>query len=632
MMGNIRPRLLMWSYGGVFFTLLMGLICPLSHYGGELLWFGANLTGVVGAALLSSLTAWGCMGALWLCSTRVRPWAGKLLRVIVAWGILIIAADAVVIMVFDLRFCFRDAVAFGSSAREWRSFLSTGISHMTPDFALALVLSIWTLASLPGFVWIQPRAVSNRMFAPGIAAAILCVGLGMAPASRDPVRRFAVGSIWELMIRDTIGRRYSDAFKAEVANRAAARRASVFIKSPPAEPRRPDIVLLVIESWSNYQSRFFGGRRDWTPELDGAASRGLAFTNCIANGFTTEDGLIAILTGEEPIMPATATQGVLLDCFAGFIGAERGLPRLLAPAGYKCYFFTNGPLEFSGKDRFLDSIAFDYFNDTRDPFYRHRPDGTPWPQGCFGTSDEALYARVRLTLKEVRALRESGRERGPVLAFLETTSSHLPLVCPTGPPHTEERVMRYVDRAAGEFIRWLEEDGFFKSGGLLVTVSDHRAMLPLNRDELPDFGATAPWRVPLFLLADWLPRRGSDGRFANQTDIAPTLEWLVTGSTPAAGRRGILLNPKPLESSFIGARVATDRSSAAVWDTRTGAAGTIRWNGDRSSATAGLEDALLWLTWERIQREARNRAMPDTLAPLVHARWISSPSAASARD
>lgn len=613
----------MWSYGGVAFALLMGFVCPLSHFGGEMLWHGANISGIVGAALRSSAATWGCMAALWMIATRVPVWIGRLLRLAVAVGVLVVAADAVIVMVFDLRLCFRDAITFGGNAREFRSFIETGFGHMTPGFAFAALLSAWTILSLPLFVWLRPRPVTNRRMLMGLAAALVALVLGLAPASRDPVRHFAVCSVWELVFRDTIGRRYSPAFKEKIAHQIATAAPEVFVEVLPSEPRQPDIVLLIVESWSNYQSRLFGGRRDWTPELDWFAARGVAFTNCIANGFTTEDGLIAILTGEEPIMPATARHGVLLDSFAGFMGAERGLSRLLASAGYRSYFFTNGPLELADKDQFLDSIGLDFLNDSRDPFFQKRPDGSPWPEGCFGAADEALYCRVRMAIGDIRAAREAGREKQPFLAVLETTSSHLPLVCPDGPPHSEDRVMRYVDRAAAAFIRWLEEDGFFRDGGLLVAVSDHRAMLPLNDDEFADFGATAPWRIPLFFLADWLPRGQRDGRFANQTDIAPTLEWLVHGASPVTGRRGMLLAAQSPESRFIAARMAVDRSAATAWDTKTGAVGTIRWNGDKSSATRGLEEALLWLTWERMLRE--NRPAVGT-GPLEHARWLGGSS------
>lgn len=624
---EIRARAVVWSYAGVALTLLMGLVCPLSQFGGEMLWHGTNIAGIFGAALFSSMATWGCLGILWLAATRARPWAGRLLRLAVAVGVIVIAIDALVVMIFGLRFDARDTFAFGHDPKTWASFASLGLGHMKPAFVLAAVLLCWTLVSLPVFVWHQPPPTRGRQLAIGLSIAACGITLGALPIDLGPVRRFAVCSVWELVVCDTRGKGYSGRFKARVAERINAVSSAVLIDAPPGRPQRPNIALLVIESWSNYQSRLFGGLRDWTPELDAAASRGIAFTNFIANGFTTEDGLIAILLGEEPIAPATARPGVLLGNFVGFHGAERALPRLLAQAGYRSYFFTNGPLDFARLHQFLDSIGCDFLNDGADPFYRQRPDGTPWPRGCFGAADEALYARVRSFLEAAHSPEGDGDRKAPFMVVLETTSSHLPLTCPDGPPHTEERVMRYVDREAGRFIRGLTDDGFFRAGGLLVVLSDHRAMLPINADEMAAFGSSSVWRIPLFLLADWLPRGHRDGRLASQADIATTLEWLTTGSTPMAGRRGILARPETPPGRFQAARQPADRSAIAAWDTQTGAAGTIRWNGDRSSASPGLEDALLWLTWERIARESRLSRAPEKDAPLRHARWLGDSGA-----
>lgn len=611
-----------WSNAGVVFALLMGFVCPLSHFGGELLWFGANLPGIVAAALLSSLATWGAVGAIWLASARAAPWAGRLLRLAAALVVLVVAADVVVISIFDLRFNARDALVFGGDAKTWSAFIALGLGHMRPEFALAAILLLWLLASLPAFVWLQPPRVGNAHLACGLAAAAGCMLLGAAPFDFGPVRRFAVCSVWELMLRDTHAKRFSPQHAARVEAGARALAPAVLTDSPPINPRRPDIVILVIESWSSYHSRLFGGSRDWTPGLDAAAGRGVALTRCLANGFTTEDGLVAILAGEDPLVPPATRVAVLLNNFVGFHGVERSLPRMLARSGYRSYFFTNGPLGFSRLHHFLDSIGFDFLNDGSDSFYRQGPGGSPWPQGCFGAADEALYARVRSFLRgDARAVGDAGG-RSPRLLVLETTSSHLPLTCPDGPPHTEERVMRYVDREAARFIRDIEDDGFFRDGGLLVGLSDHRAMLPIHADEVAAFGLTATWRIPLFFLADWLPKGQHDGRLASQADIPASLEWLTSGATPDAGRRGILLAPHAPPARFQAARVPQDRSMTVAWDTRTGAEGTIRWNGDRSSASPGLEEALLWLTWERIRREDRLALVPVRDAPLRHARWL----------
>lgn len=620
-----QDRLAPWSYAGIILTILMGAACPFALFDSPFLRCGADSFRFMAGATLGSLAIWGCMAFLWLISSVTPHRIGILCRAAIALGALVMATDVVVVLLFSCRLYLRDAIAFGGDLGTWLRFLEAGVDHPTMRLVLAGLTASWTMASVPIFVLHRPRRPSARWFYSALAGSVLFFAAGIAPIPFARNERALACSVWELAIRDTFARRFSEPFKRHVADRLGMLGKSVLSPLPLVSPNRPDIVILVIESWSSYHSHYFGGRRNWTPELDRVATLGLAFTNCIANGLNTEDGLIALLTGEEPFMPAGSARRGGSECFNGFHSAERNLARLLRPAGYTCYYSTSGPLDFSRKRQFLDSLGFDFLSDIHDDSHKGDALGKgPWLHGLFGPPDEAVYLRNLALMDQIRIGRHEGKDAGPVMLFIETTSSHLPWTCPDGPPHTEERVMRYVDREAGRFIHRLEDDGFFRDGGLMVVVSDHRAMVPVRADEIAAFGQTAPWRIPMFFLADWLSRRGRDARLVSQADVVPTLEWLVTGSAPLAGRRCILLCPEAPPACFQAARVPSDRSAAAAWDTRTGAVGTIRWNGDKSSATRGLEDALLWLTWERMQRE--NRPAAGT-GPLEHARWLGGSSA-----
>lgn len=85
------------------------------------------------------------------------------------------------------------------------------------------------------------------------------------------------------------------------------------------KPQRKNIIILMVESLSSYQSKFFSGINNWTPHIDSIAANNLSFTNFYANGFTTEDALIAVLTGVLPFYaPAIYSNGGG-TCFKGFL-------------------------------------------------------------------------------------------------------------------------------------------------------------------------------------------------------------------------------------------------------------------------------------------------------------------------
>src|SRR6185312_2641557 len=64
------------------------------------------------------------------------------------------------------------------------------------------------------------------------------------------------------------------------------------------------VVIVLTESLSAYQSALLGGPRDWLPQLDALARGNHYFTHFYANGFGTDGGEIAVLTGRLPAVPA----------------------------------------------------------------------------------------------------------------------------------------------------------------------------------------------------------------------------------------------------------------------------------------------------------------------------------------
>lgn len=607
-----------YFYCGVATVLALGALTPPLLVGGPEAFGERGSAGeLLADTALSNLWGLGLVALSITASSRLGSWGGAATRLPAAAVVVLYAADSTVGLLFGARFFLRDAVAFGGDPGDWIRFLSVGATTDPARLAIACGIAMVGLLCAAGMVLCDPPRPTAAL----IPAAALAIAVGLGSLAIDRPRRTRVAPALEIALTDTANSPYSTARRAVLASAVEASRDRVVAPRDNPSPRRPDIVLLTIESWSCYHSALFGGANDWTPGLDALAANGLAFTNFCANGLTTEDGIVSIIAGEEPISPATGPRRGWLECFSGFMGAGRALPRLLAPARYLSCWLTTGPIRFSCKHQFLDTVGFDLLSDGSDPFYRDGKDGRPWPQAMFGPPDRALYRRALSLIANPGPAADSARR--PLLLVLETTSSHLPLCNPDGPPHDEASVMRHVDRQASAFIGQLEAGGFFRAGGLLIVTSDHRAMTAPRPEEPLLFGEWAPWRVPLFFVADWLPRGTIDPRPGAQTDIGPTLEWLVAGHCPVAGRRCILLDPACPPARFFAARERDARHIIRVADRATGASGRIALAGDRTRRPVSLAEATDWLEWERLAREPRAALRPDIRYEPRHAMIVS---------
>jgi lipoteichoic acid synthase len=134
-------------------------------------------------------------------------------------------------------------------------------------------------------------------------------------------------------------------------------------------PKPHNIILLMVESLSSYQSKLFSDIGNWTPHLDAIARDNIYFKNFYANGFTTEDGQIALLTGLPPNYAPSSYSDGGRTFFRGYYGFSNSLPNILKGQGYTTEFLTNGNLEYSNIGEWAESIAFDYIEGHDHPYY-----------------------------------------------------------------------------------------------------------------------------------------------------------------------------------------------------------------------------------------------------------------------
>ena len=272
--------------------------------------------------------------------------------------------------------------------------------------------------------------------------------------------------------------------------------------------RRPNVLVVILESFTGKLVGCVGGEPRVTPALDSAAADGVLFSSIYASGNRSEKGLVSILSG-YPAQPSTSISKVPRK-------AER-LPHLahrLRAAGYRrATYWYGGELAFANMKAYLLAGGYDRLFEKRD-----------FPPALYdakwGVRDADLLSRLADSLR---------RQPRPWVSTVFTLSSHEPYDVPGPPafPGPEETnrfrsAMRYTDAAVSRLLRRLRADRPLWDSTLVVLVADHGHPLP---GDTPDW-LPARSHIPLLFTGGavrpaWRGRRLP--RIGSQTDVLATV-------------------------------------------------------------------------------------------------------------
>ncbi|MGZ5027776.1 MAG: LTA synthase family protein [Methylobacter sp.] len=314
--------------------------------------------------------------------------------------------------------------------------------------------------------------------------------------------------------------------------------------------KHKNIIILMVESLSAYQSQYFSGINNWTPNIDSIAGQNQAFKNFYANGFITEDGEIALLTGLQPIYPPSSYSDDGGTSFHSFFNIRNSLPNILKKYGYKTEFLTTADLEFGNTGNWARSIGFNYIEGHDQPEY------DKWERFHFQAApDEALYVRALDRVK-----RNNGKK---FFIFIKTVSSHHPYINPENKDKSESETIRYADKQIGRFYRQLQAERFFDNG-LLVIVGDHHSMTPLKKAEVDNYGQfKAAAKVPL-IIADGSHASVENNQY-QQIDVFNSLQGMVSGQQCYTDWNGILLGDHKTPPKYIAHRRGDNRDIVSIF-------------------------------------------------------------------
>jgi hypothetical protein len=488
--------------------------------------------------------------------------------------------DLLVIYVFNLRLYSEDLFKYFLEAGG-ASFLFLLIKEPF----IVLLFGSWLSFGLIFLLFANPTQFLQKRI-----VIVLCFFgflVGFFPTESRSPTDWIMRNFIEVNLSGGVGKDYSDDYKKK--NILEKNR---YTSTPSAKydiAKTDNIIILIVEGLSNWQSKAISGLADLTPNVDRIVKENTLFENFYANGYSTEGGLISLFSGEVPIPPPWQISESAK--FKGF-GDDMTVPNLLKDAGYRTEFFTTGDLNFTNKDSWLLKIGFDYIEGHDSPFY----DGLKRVH-FNAASDKYLYNRVLMRLDELKSQK--------YCLVIETVSSHQPFTNPyTGELTSIDIPFRFADEMLGIFYDALKNNDFFHNGVLFI-VGDHRSMTPLVPGEYQMYGESSTARVP-FIIADG---GRSGGRVVvepfQQTDLLYSLMPAFSGLQIDSPFHGNFLSDPLRPPEYILHARGDDRSLVSVFSAEDQA--TVKLKGDETHVIAGyIDDADLIvrkINHDRIKRQ-----------------------------
>ncbi|HYF70275.1 MAG TPA: sulfatase-like hydrolase/transferase [Ohtaekwangia sp.] len=296
---------------------------------------------------------------------------------------------------------------------------------------------------------------------------------------------------------------------------------------------RPNIILLILESFTADVIEPLGGVKNLTPNLNALCDEGVLFTNFYASGDRTDKGLISILSG-YPAQPQTS--------IIKLPNKTQSLPHLnthLKRLGYTTSFIYGGDVDFANFRSYLNTGGFDHIttlDDFDDELYTSK----------WGVHDHYMFDK---------AFHELIKEQNPFFKVILTLSSHEPFDVPGekfNEGNSQEALFlnscHYTDKSVGTFITKCKQQPWWDNTLLIIT-ADHGHRHP-GKKQLKD---KERFKIPLLMLGGAVTRDTTLHTLGGQTDIANTLLAQIDKTHPEFSFSKNLLDiqAKPFAAYFF---------------------------------------------------------------------------------
>lgn len=260
--------------------------------------------------------------------------------------------------------------------------------------------------------------------------------------------------------------------------------------------QRPDILLVMMESFGGQFVKELGGYPDVAPNLSRLIPEGIWWENYYSSSFRTDRGTVSLLSGELPL------PDVCLMKETQYHPRLASLPRTLQQAGYRTLSLMGQPMTNMGKGTYLQNIGLETLD--------HTAFTAEERQAAWGAHDDVSAQKT----VQLIAQKDSAEH---LFLFYQTISSHEPWDVPYD--RLKDPVLNafaYTDAAVGAMVDSLRQLPVWDN--LLIIILPDHGYLYQQTYETPEF-----FHAPMLWLGGAIKEPRKLDVLMNQSDVAATL-------------------------------------------------------------------------------------------------------------
>lgn len=268
---------------------------------------------------------------------------------------------------------------------------------------------------------------------------------------------------------------------------------------------RPNIVFLLLESFTANAIEVLGGYAEVTPSLNALAKEGVLFSHIYASGSRSDRGLVAAISG-IPSNPAVA-----MIKYPNKMMKYPRFPKDLEKEGYSTRFYYAGDINFGGFRSYI-TMSFQSMV-TEDDFSGEAAEN----RFKWGIHDQYMFDRL---------FEDMQKASQPFMYMAFNMSSHEPFNVPgevkiSGDDleHKFLNAIHYSDNCIGNFVRKCKESGLWENT-LFILMADHGTRHIKHLDPTDP----AAYHIPLILSGGALNVQDTViSTLGSQTDMVATV-------------------------------------------------------------------------------------------------------------